>query len=464
MKRNRGWIMAVGGIVLLVAVMWAGPYLNPHRYIDAVTAVPVNVEVSKGTDIAFRHTMVGRVDSLGAARWGLETAYRLHDALHLWQPATLFDRTTAGAGRAPAVSVELGQSPAEIVLAIQQGPTTLRFIRRDGAWIDSISPSRSAVAVNGKRPKSDVPALRLLPGDYLGLDGVDLRIGRFLKLTPVYLRFTTGKLCPLRGVAKRLPWRPDSAERSACAARTVRGTAQLSLAESFGLTKPVLKLIPSEGEPAIVATDSFIVLAPRTDIQAEVEQMLAYLNAPVTSRPEPNTHFEYSVTNADSMVRTITRAARGLESTTTTLNEALHSPDGLSPVILGTESSEFLRQTLANTAGLTGRLADPSGTLLQNVGLEPAVSNASRTIAHADTTIDLVRAQVLRLTPRMELAADQVTNSLEGVQGTLQSVKTATEDISQLKNGVTSAPGKVTLGLIVLGSLASLVAHIKYIR
>jgi hypothetical protein len=460
MKRNWGVIVAIFGFVALVAVRWAGPHLNPNWYIHAVTAVPVNVEVAKGTDIAFRHTTVGGVDSLGAARWGLETAYRLHDALQLWHPATLFDQSTARAGSGPALSLELRQSPTEIVLAVHQGLTTLRFTRRDGIWIDSISPRRSAVAVNGRRSKADGPALRLLPGDYLGLDGIDLRIGRFLKLTPVYLRFTTGQLCPLSGVAKRLPWRPDSVERSTCATGTVRGTAQLSLAESFGLTKPVLKLIPSEGEPAIVATDSFIALAPRTDIQAEVEQMLAYLNAPVTSRPEPNTHFEYSVTNADSMVRTITTAARGLDSTARTLNEALRSPDGLSPVVLGAESSEFLRQTLANTAGLTGRLADPSGSLLQNVGLEPAVSNASRTIAHADTTIDLVRAQILRLSPRVELAADQVTNSLEGVQGTLQSVKTATEDISQLKNGVTSPLGLGTLGLIVLSSLF---AHLKYI-
>jgi hypothetical protein len=473
LKRNWGLIAVVVGAVLVAGYVLAMRIFARYQRIHAVTAVPVDVEVAQGTDVVFRRTQVGRVDSLGAARWGLETAYRLHDALGLWRPATLLGRSTAGAGSAPAVLLELDQTALEIVLTVRQGATALRLGRRDGGWVDSTSPSRSAVSVNGKRLKPGDQALHLLPGDYLGLEGIDLRIGRFLRVTPVYLTFTTSKLCPLRGLAKGLPWHPNASEQAACASRTVRGAAQLSLNESFGLTKPVFKLTPSEGEAAIVSADQrsadslWIPMAPRTDLQAGIEQMVAYLNAPVASRPEPNTHFEYTVSNADSMVRSITIAARNLSATAGTINTALRSPDGLAPAVLGTGSSEFLRQTLANTAGLTGRLADPSGTLVQNVGLEPAVSNATRTIARADTTMDQVRAQVLRLTPRVELAADQVTNSMESVQGTLQSVKTAAQDITGLANGLTSPTarkvGLGSVGVIALASLVSLLAHLKYI-
>lgn len=460
MKRNWAGIAFIVAVLLVVAEFGAGPRLNPNWYIRAVTAVPADAEIAKETDVSYRRRTVGNVDNLGATRWGLETAYRQHDALRLWRPATLFDRSRATAGSAPAVSLRLEQSAEEIVLSVRQGPMELRLARHDGVWIDSTSPGREAIGVNGKPLKAKGQALRLLAGDYLALDGIDVRIGRFLKLTPVDLKFTTSKLCPLGGIAKRLPWRPNSAERSACAARMVRGTAQLSLSESFGLTKPVFKLTPADGEPAVVVADSFVALTPRTDLQAEVEQMLAYLNAPVTSRPEPNTHFEYSVTNADSMVRAITQVAAKLDTTGRIVNAALRSPGGLAPLVLGKGSNESLRRTLSHTAALSGRLADTSGTLIRNVGLEPVVSNATRTIAHADTTMDVVRAQLLRLTPRAELAVDQVTTSMQSLQGTLQSVNGAAQDVSAIKGKVTSP---WTFGIIGLGFVGALAAHLKFI-
>jgi hypothetical protein len=308
-------------------------------------------------------------------------------------------------------------------------------------------------------------SLRLLPGDYLGLGGVDLRIGRFLKRTAADLVFATARLCPLEGVAKWLPWHPNAEEQRACANRTVRGGAQLGMTETFGLTKPVLKLLPSEGNATILAGDTLsIALVAKQDLKAEVEQMVAYLNAPATSRPEPITHFEHTVANADEMVRSITRVANELKTTTGAINTALRSPDGLGPVILGAGSHESLRQTLANLAGVTGRLADPNGTLVQNLGLEPVVSKTTRSLAFADSTMDMVREQVLRLTPRVELAVDKVTSAMDGVEGTLQSLKTAAQDVSALKSSLSSGKAKTfglgAVGLIAASALTSILANL----
>jgi hypothetical protein len=138
----------------------------------------------------------------------------------------------------------------------------------------------------------------------------------------------------------------------------------------------------------------------------------------------------------------------------------LRSPHGLAPALLGKDASGSLREALAGAAGLATRLADTSGTLVQNAGLEPAVTTATRSIARVDTTVVELRGHASRLVPRVQLAVDQVTSTMEGVQATVQSLKTAGEDISDLKNTVTSK--KVVWTAIGL-SLISVLANLKYL-
>jgi hypothetical protein len=462
-----------GWIAIILTILLLGGYLviltaNGHRRILAATMFPKGSEVAKGTDIVLERTAAGSVGRLGIPRWGLDAAVRFHDGLELWHAITVFDRSVTRGGRGAAVAIAILRSADEVIMTVEQGTIQLRFRRSEGTWIDSTSPSRKTVRINGKAVKLVGGALRLLPGDYIGLDGVDLRVGRFLKFTAAELTFTTTKLCPLTGFAKWLPWRPNLADQQHCAAWTVRGASQLGLTESFGLTKPVLKLDTSDSVAAVIPADTLsIALAPRTDLMAELEQMAAYLNAPAASRPEPITHFEVSVAYADSMVRSITGAARRIGQTAGTINTAFRSPDGLAPALLGAGSNEGLRQTLSNTAELTGRLADPTGTLVQNIGLDPVVGRATRSLDQADTTMELVRAELLRVAPRVELAADRVTSSMEGVEGTLQSVKNAAQDVSgatnSLKSGKTKGVALGALGLVAVAALVSLAAHLKYI-
>ncbi len=459
------WYVVVAVLAIIVVTAVVGYLVSrSNRVIHAVTVVPFDAELAEGTDIVFRRGNVGSVGRLDTATWGLQAELHVHDGIEHRLPVSVLTRIVAVAPGVPSVMMELQRSAAGVVFHLRQDSMDLRLGRSGGAWVDGTSPSRTRVLVNGRLVTSKDSTLRLYPGDNVSLQGADLRIGKFMRLTPAALRFTTRNLCPLRGLAKFVPWRPTKKERTTCRDQNLRGDAQLGIGGSFGLTKPTLKLAPSTGGAGIVLQDPIasgkdtvvIALAPSTDLMAEVEQIVAYLNSPVDARPYPRTHFEHSVANVDSMVRSITATANQVNSTVGKVDASLRSPDGLAPMLLGEGASESLREALQGAASLTTRLADPTGTLVQNVGLEPALSRATGSIARADTTVGLIRQQVLRLGPRAELAIDQATRSMEGAEGTVQSLKTVAEDVTDLKKKLTGPIGYGALGAVIVGIIANM--------
>lgn len=456
LKRNLG-LIAGATLVLLVAVYFILAMTNPHRQIVATSAIPEGSDVGRGTDIVLDRAVVGRVGSVDSSRDGLEVAVRFRDGLEVWRSIIVLDSgTTRAIPSAPPVTLAITRTDSTVFLMVRQGLIRLQFQRIDGGWVDVASPDRQRVRLNGKPARLDAGALRLAPDDYLGLAGIDLRIGGYRRYSLATVTFTTTQLCPLRGSAKWLPWRPDRSDQASCRTATVGGEAQLTLTSTFGLTKPLAKLTPSHSISSVIVGDTVIALTPGTDLKAQLEQMVGFLNAPANSRRAPATHFEVLVTNADSAIRSVTRLAMDLE-------QGMHSRDGLTPALLGENMTKALNRTLTNASQLSERLADPNGTLAENAGLRPALDQAQRTLALGDTTMRAVRGQIERLSPRVELALDRVTTAAEGAPGAVASINSAARDINSAVGlmhslepklqGVThpfsSTKGKLTLAVIL---------------
>ncbi|HEU5217698.1 MAG TPA: hypothetical protein VFU23_03520, partial [Gemmatimonadales bacterium] len=266
------------------------------------------------------------------------------------------------------------------------------------------------------------------------------------------LSFSTRKLCPdqARGMF------PSLAERDACRQRMLTGQVRVEFGGTLGLTKPMLVLKPAYGESGTVvqADSSRLPLSSRQDLQAELSQMLRYLNSPEAHAPAPRTHFEHTVARVNRTLVSVDSATRGLTTTIHTLHAAMLSKNGLGALALGDSGYRSLRSNLDNLA----RLTDTSGTLVEHAGLGKILTRSDSTMLLADSTMRAIRAQVDRLAPRIELAVEGTARTIEGAEGTLVSLKAAGEDIQAIKRGAQSAVPVAKKGGLLFGLTQLIVA------
>lgn len=419
-----------------------------YRSLRMTILVPADAELGKGTAIVAGRGTIGTVVQVGEPIWGLPLEVRTAARHRAWIPVVLAAAESAWSGSGSSM-LRLSLDFSDSLLTLASGGTGALVLRRneDGNWVGRAGAGAGQVFVNGDSARAGEP-IRAGAGDILTMRGTEVRFGPFGRFRRADLRFTTRKLCPEH---PRSSLFPDSTEQEQCKERELRGASQLEFGGTFGLTKPILKLSLGDGEEGSLRQPdlSRLPLAVKRDLQAEVGEILAYLNSPRAARPRPRTHFEYTVARLNQTLETIDSAAGRISSTVRTLQVAMGKPDGLGPLVLGADYPS-LRTTLANAARITGPLADSTRTLLENAGLGPLLARVDSTLDSADAAIKHVQGQVDRLAPRIELAVEGTARTIEGAEGTLVALKGAAEDIQSIKQGVQGSKRYAIGGGIVL--------------
>ena len=476
LRSSMGRIAATLLVGLFAVGVVFGLMTRTHRTLVATTAVPAGAELAAGTSIVVDRESVGGIGSVDPPRWGVAFEARVPGALPGWSGRTALLGDSAERLSGPgAGTARLERTGAVVGLSVRYGASTLLLnLTEDGTW-SAASPGvrgTGSVRVNGTLLDSTGLASRsinLMTGDLIRIGDretgfQEIRLGRFAQYRLATLKLTTGRLCPRSGLSLRR-WFPNAEVAASCRRSALGPEAYLDLAGTLGLTKPTLKLARTygEGEEDFQATDRIPLIVKR-GLQDEVSAMLDYLNSPVEARPAPVTHFEQTVTNVNRAVAKLGAAAGRIDTTVDEINRILRTDGGAGRLVLEQRSREALAVLLTNGATLTGRLADPAGTIVANAGLEPLLTDANEVLDTARLVLADVKGQVERLAPRVELAADAVTRSMDGVNGTLISVKQAAEDVTAIKEAL---PGKRTVipavAVVAVGFLAKLAAALKYV-
>jgi len=460
-----GKLVRVG--IIIVAAVAAGIWIvgslatRSYRSLRMTILVPADAELGKGTAVVAGRSTVGTVTQVGEPTWGLPLAVRTAARHRAWIPVVLKVGESATSGSGPSM-LRLSLDPSDSLLTLASGDAEVLALRRDtdGNWVGRAPARPGELLVNGDSVRAGEP-IRVGPGDILAVRGTDVRFGPFSRFRQADLRFRTRKLCPEH---PRSRWFPDSSEQTQCEERKLRGASQLEFGGTFGLTKPVLKLIPGDGEETSLQQPepNRLPVAVKRDLQAEVGEILAYLNSPPDARPRPRTHFEHTLARVNRTLATIDGTAGRIDSTVRTLQVAMRKEEGLAPLVLGPDYPS-LRNTLANVARITGPLADSTRTLVENAGLGPLLARVDTTLDSSDAVIKHLRGQVDRLAPRIELAVEGTARTIEGAEGTLVALKAAAEDIQSIKQGAQSSKryaiggGALLLLSEVLAGIAALV-------
>jgi hypothetical protein len=460
-----GKLIRVGIIIVAAAAVtiWlVGSFASrSYRSLGMTILVPADAELGKGTAIVAGRGTVGSVAELGEPAWGLPLEIRSAARHRAWIPVVLAAGESAASGAGPS-TLRLSLDSSDSLFTLTSGPAEALVLRRDeeGAWVGRAGTL--PVLVNRDSAGSGEP-IRAGPGDILAVSGAEVRFGQFGRFRPAEVRFITRKLCPdhARGTLF-----PDSAERERCRERKLQGAAQLEMAGTFGLTKPILKLTPGDGEETSLRQPerSRLPLAVRRDLQAEVGEILAYLNSPRSARPRPRTHFEYTVAQVNQTLETIDSAVGRISSTVRTVQLAMGKPEGLGTLVLGT-AYPSLTQTLANAARLSGTLADSTHTLAESAGLGRILARVDTTLDSTNAAMGRLQGQVDRLAPRIELAVEGTARTIEGAEGTLVALKAAGEDIQSIKQGAQGSKRYAIGGgvVLLLSELLAGIAALKFL-
>jgi hypothetical protein len=464
--------MTIGKLVrrgiLLVAAVAAGVWVvgslasRNNRSLRTTILIPADAELGKGTAIVAGRATVGTVTQVGEPLWGLPLEVRTAARHRAWIPVVLAAGQSATSGSAPAL-LGLTLDSSDSILTLTTGADTLVLSRdEEGSWVGRAGARTGPVLLNGDSARAGEPVLAG-PGDILTIRGTDVRFGPFGQFRQADLRFTTRKLCPEHPRTRLFP---NSAEQAQCRERKLLGASQLEFGGTFGLTKPVLKLSPAEGEESSLRQPEpgRLPVAVKRDLQAELSEILAYLNSPLAARPRPRTHFEHTLARVNRTLSTIDSTTGRVGATVRTLQVAIESGEGLGPSLLGREYPS-LKRTLANVARITDPLADSTRTLVENAGLGPLLARVDTTLDSADAAILHLRGHMDRLAPRIELAVEGTARTIEGAEGTLVALKAAGEDIQSIKKGAQGSKPYALGGgaLLLLSQLLAGIAAIKFV-
>ena len=456
------------GIIVVATVtggIWiVGSFASRHyRSLRMTILIPADAELGKGTAIVAGRATVGTVTQIGEPVWGLPLEIRAAARHPVWIPVVLTPGDSATSGGGPSLLLA-NLDRSDSVLTFTSGTGEPLVLRRDadGSWLGDRGAGAGSALVNGDSVRAE-DIVRTEAGDILSLGDTEIRFGAFGQFRPADLRFTTRKLCP---DYSRMTWFPNSTEQDQCRERKLRGSSRLEFGGTFGLTKPILKLTSGDEQAGVLRQPDpdRLPLAVKRDLQTEVGEILAYLNSPRAARPRPRTHFEHTLARVNQTLATIDSTAGSIGSTVRTLKAAMGTPDGVGPVVLGTDY-QSLRATLANAARITGPLADSTRTLVENAGLGPLLARVDTTLDSSDAAIIHLRSQVDRLAPRIELAVEGTARTIEGAEGTLVSLKAAGEDIQSIKRGAQASKGYAVGGgaLLLLTQLLAGIAAVKFV-
>jgi hypothetical protein len=452
-------------VAAVAAVVWiVGSFASrSYRSLRMTILVPADAELGKGTAVVAGRATVGTVTQVGDPMWGLPLEVRTAARHRAWIPVVLAPGEAASSGAGPSL-LRASLDPSDSVLTLASSAVEPLVLRRDadGSWLGDQGAGTGLVLVNGDSVRAGEP-VRAGPGDILALGDTEVRFGSFGQFRPAEVRFTTRKLCPDHSGNK---WFPDSTEQDQCRVRKLRGSSRLEFGGTFGLTKPILKLTPGDSEEGSLRQPDAdrLALAVKRDLQTEMGEILAYLNSPRTTRPRPRTHFEHTLARVNQTLATIDSTAGSIGSTVRTLKAGMGTPDGVGPVVLGTDY-QSLRVTLANAARITGPLADSTRTLVENAGLGPLLARVDTTLDSSDAAIIHLRGQIDRLAPRIELAVEGTARTIEGAEGTLVALKAAGEDIQSIKRGAQDSKRYAIGGgaLLLLSQLLAGLAAVKFV-
>jgi hypothetical protein len=452
-------------VAATVAVIWTvGSFASRrHRTIRMTALVPADAELGAGTPITAARERVGTVAELGEPVWGIPLEVGTTARHRAWISLVLAAGESARSdARGSLLRLQLDASDS--VLTLASGGADALVLRRDqeGKWAGEVGAG-TRLLVNGD-PAASGERIEVAEGDLLTLAGTEVRLGRFGRFRPAELHFTTRKLCP----AQAEGFFPGSEEEARCRALKLGGTAELELRGLFGLTKPVLQLTPSEGEPSTLEQPvrGRLHLAVQRDVVAEVQQILGYLNSPVAERPTPRTHFEHTLARVDRVLQRVDTTAGRINATVKTLQVAMRpGGPGLGSLVLRPASYRALDSTLARVARITEPLADSTRTLAENAGLGPLLARVDSTLDSADVVLKDVQGQINRLAPRIELAVEGTARTIEGAEGTMVALKAAAEDIQSIKRGAQASKGYAIGGgvTLLLTQLLTAIAAIVYL-
>jgi hypothetical protein len=442
------------------ALIWLiGSFASRHyRSIRLTALVPEGAELGNGTAIAVNRDRVGTVAKLGPLRNAvplqLGSAERPGAARSIVLEAG--DSATSNAGGATLVA-RLDSNATHLSLSVENGAAVALGLEPDSSWSFKV-PRGSKLMVNGKTVAAD-STLHLAESDRLVLSGAEVRVGQLARFRPAELSFMTRKLC----ADSTSGFFPNAREQQRCRAWKLGPAAQLELESLFGLTKPVLKLKPSENQVSTLAAgnDRVQLVVPR-DLLSDVRQILAYLNATPAERPEPRTHFEMTLAHVDQVVADVHSTTGEVKRTLEPIKLALREHKGLASLVFNDSTARHVDSIIARVTRITEPLADTGKTGVRQI------------VRHADLMVDSVKAMVGqmrdhvdRLAPRIELAVEGAAKTIEGAEGTLTALKGAAEDIQNinqnLKKGVKASKpymvgGGIGLGLTaLLASIASVI-------
>lgn len=457
------WVrrIVLTGAALAAALWLLGSFASRrYRTIRMTALVPAGAELGNGTAIAVERARVGSIAELGQPVWGIPLEVGMATRHRTRSRLVLAAGETASAGP-PGSELRFHLDASDSLLSFSSaGPDAVRLERLpDSTWIGHVGAG-TGVLRNGHA----VPAggqVHLVAGDVLTLAGTEVRLGPFGRFLPAEVRFTTRKLCSehTTGIF------PGSAEQARCRRQKLSGTAELELSSLFGLTKPVLKLTPSEGDesPLQPAVSDRLYLDVQQDVLAEARQLLASLNSPVTRQQPPRTRFEATLAKVDSVLDTIPVISARIDAVMQRMELAMRpGGPGLASLVFRTASYRNLDSTLARVARITKPLAD-TGTLVQNAGLGKIIARLDHTMDSVNLALQELRGHANRLVPRIELAVEGASRTIEGAEGTLVALKGAAEDIQSIKRGAQAGKsyavgGGLTLLLSgVLAAIASVV-------
>ena len=431
----------IAGAVLLIGSLATRRY----RTIRMSILAPAGAELRKGSAVVSEGKSVGAVTRLDEAVRGLPLEVRAASRYPTWIPVVLKAGDTAVAGEAtPRLTLTLDASDTVLTLASEAGESLVLHRLGDTEW---------------RGVRSDGDTVRAIPGDVIAMPNTEIRLGSFGEVREVEIAFATRKLCPDYDGG----WFPSADEQAACRGKRLTRRVKLDFGGTLGLTKPVLKLSPASDIPTnVIQPDSTrIPLVSRLDLPDELNQILRYLNTPESERAPPVTHFEHTLARVNKTLvtaeATLSRAKRSLE----TVQTSLEQDGGVGALALGKTGYGSLQTTLANVRKIT----DTTTTLVENVGLGRVLAKGDTTMTNADSAIAKIQAQVDRLAPRVELAMEGISRTIEGAEGTLVSLKAAGEDIQSIKRGAQASKKYAVLGgaLVALTQIIAGIAGVIYI-
>jgi len=463
-----GKVVRIGILTVAAAAagIWAVGSLTSRssRSFGMTILMPADAELGGGTAVVAGRGTIGTVTQIGELAWGLPLEVRTAARHRTWVPVVLAASESATSGEGASL-LRLSLDATDSVFNLSAAGAPDLVLRRDaeGNWLGQAGAGAGRPLVNGD---SLVPrgAIRLRAGDILTLGSTDVRLGTFGRFRRAELRFTTRKLCPEHPRSKLFP---DSAERERCRVQKLGGAARLEFGGTFGLTKPILKLSPSEGEESTLRQPDpgRLPLAVKRDLQTEVGEILAYLNSPQEARPRPRTHFEYTLAGVNQALGSIDSTTRELRATVRTVQAAIQpGAEGLAPMVLGKSYPAF-HAAIEDVARITHPLADSTRTLVEKAGLGPLLARVDTTLDSTEATIRHLRGQVDRLAPRIELAMEGTARTIEGAEGTLVALKAAAEDIQSIKQGAQASKRYVVGGglVFVVSQVLAGIAALAYL-